>query len=1156
MFVALLPRRIHGAARELHISRYARARFGVPEVLFTVRGTVLFADVGAARQLAARMNEAREARLYPELAVRAGELFAAGLIHEVQHLVLAAAREEAEAAGPVATALAEAGRELGEERLRGLLERFSEEFPTVGVGRAGVSPADYLAGESAGVPNREVVLEEMVLLWLANRNPALERFRELFDDGPLEREGGYLELVQALGKARSPFAHKGPPGASQLPAAGPTDQKTLLDLLQAPATASPTSLEGQLEYIRNNWQPLLGGRLSQLLDRVLLGLDLLAEERKPGFDGPGPSRPAPTVEELRRSAGRDEPERFSSDASWMPGVVLLAKSTYVWLDQLSQRHGRQIRRLDQIPDEELDELAARGFSGLWLIGLWERSEASRRIKHLRGQSDAVASAYALHDYRIADDLGGEGAYRSLSERASERGIRLASDIVPNHVGIDGRWVVEHPDWFVQLDHSPYPGYSFDGPDLSSDERVGVFLEDHYYDGSDAAVVFKRLDRKTREERFIYHGNDGTAMPWNDTAQLDYLKAEVREAVIQTILHVARLFPIIRFDAAMTLAKQHVQRLWFPEPGTGGAIASRSQYGAMSDEEFERAMPREFWRDVVDRVEREAPGTLLLAEAFWMMEGYFVRTLGMHRVYNSAFMNMLKREENGEFRQLVKNVLEFDPRILGRFVNFMNNPDEESAAVQFGKDDKYFGVCTLMCTMPGLPMFGHGQVDGLEEKYGMEFRRPRLRETPDPWLLERHRREIFPLLHRRDQFVGVEGFRFHDFVTEDGSVNDDVIAYSNLVSGAASLVLFHNRYAQTSGRIGGTASGREPAANGTESNLIEALGLKGGRDRFVVYRDSGSGLEHLARADDLRERGLTFRLEAYRYQVLLEFREVGATVAEPYAELCRELAGRGVPTVHDAVRDLHLRPLFDVFGDLLDTPLDETEASVAAYADFLDGLEQFGYRWGTRRDLAEQRFAALLAAHGAHAAAGRAADRSVTPAARTGATVDLTTALRQLDTALLSWMALEPLERGTYERFRLEQELSASGHSPAEPFEATLFAEVVPLLLEHAESARGAGDAAELLSLLLADSRTEPFLRFHDYEGERFFDREAYRLLAGATALAASILELAASSVSEGLADLLAELRAIEEDGDFRVSRLREAARITPRHPTGLPAGER
>ena len=139
------------------------------------------------------------------------------------------------------------------------------------------------------------------------------------------------------------------------------------------------------------------------------------------------------------------------------------------------------------------------------------------------------------------------------------------------------------------------------------------------------------------------------MPWNDTAQLDYLNPAVREQVIQTILHVARQFPVIRFDAAMTLPKRHIQRLWFPEPGAGGAIPSRAEHG-MTREEFDARMPHEFWREVVDRVAAEAPDTLLLAEAFWMMEGYFVRTLGMHRVYNSAFMNMLRDEENAKYRQ--------------------------------------------------------------------------------------------------------------------------------------------------------------------------------------------------------------------------------------------------------------------------------------------------------------------------------------------------------------------------------------------------------------------------------------------------------------------------------------------------------------------------
>jgi hypothetical protein len=67
------------------------------------------------------------------------------------------------------------------------------------------------------------------------------------------------------------------------------------------------------------------------------------------------------------------------------------------------------------------------------------------------------------------------------------------------------------------------------------------------------------------------------------------------------------------------------------------------------------------------------------------------------------------------------VLAFDPRILQRYVNFMNNPDEETARVQFGDGDRYFAVATLLATMPGLPMFGHGQFEGFREKYGMEFR---------------------------------------------------------------------------------------------------------------------------------------------------------------------------------------------------------------------------------------------------------------------------------------------------------------------------------------------------------------------------------------------------------------------------------------------------
>ncbi len=112
-------------------------------------------------------------------------------------------------------------------------------------------------------------------------------------------------------------------------------------------------------------------------------------------------------------------------------------------------------------------------------------------------------------------------WRICVTRAWQRGIRLSADMVPNHMGIDSKWVIEHPDWFLSLPYPPYPSYTFNSENLSDDSRVEIHLEDHYYDHSDAAVVFKRYDRHTEDTRYIYHGNDGTSFPWNDTAQLDY-----------------------------------------------------------------------------------------------------------------------------------------------------------------------------------------------------------------------------------------------------------------------------------------------------------------------------------------------------------------------------------------------------------------------------------------------------------------------------------------------------------------------------------------------------------------------------------------------------------------------------------------------------------
>jgi len=1149
---------------EFHISRQARDRYRFDEALFSLSGNVIFANFHAVRTFAQRMNERRGLLRFPERAVRAGQINAMGLIDELLHWVAALYRQQRNPQA-LAQALEWLDERLGRDAVDGVLRRFVDEFPPVPVYRGLLSPDDYLSGETDGISHRQQALEELLLLWLANANPAFAPFQELFDDTALGRETAYPALIAGL---RAFFATQ--------PGFGP-DNQSLVDMLRSPAVAVPHSLQGQLEYIRQRWGYLLG----RYLYRLLGGLDLLAEEERFAFTGPGPAR----VYDFTGLAL--EAERFSPDRDWMPQLVLMAKNTYVWLDQLSRRYGRPITRLDQVPDEELDRLAQWGFTGLWLIGLWERSRASQRIKQLCGNPEAVASAYSLFDYQIAADLGGEEAYAALRHRAAQRGIRLASDMVPNHMGIDSRWVIEHPDWFISLDESPFPTYSFNGPDLSWDERVGIYLEDHYYTRSDAAVVFKRVDRWTGQARYIYHGNDGTSMPWNDTAQLDYRRPEVREAVIQTILHVARQFPIIRFDAAMTLTKKHYQRLWFPEPGSGGAIPSRAEHG-MTREQFDAVMPQEFWREVVDRVAQEAPDTLLLAEAFWLMEGYFVRTLGMHRVYNSAFMNMLRDEQNANYRLVIKNTLEFDPRILKRFVNFMNNPDERTAVDQFGKGDKYFGICTMMATMPGLPMFGHGQIEGFAEKYGMEYRRAYWDEQPDGYLIERHEREIFPLLRRRYLFAEVEHFLLYDLVTPEGHVNEDVFAYSNRVGEERALVVYHNRYAEARGWVRTSVAYRAGVGSGSgtlvQQSLAQGLDLQDDPNTFTIFRDLLSGLEYIRSNRDLWQHGLYVELGAYRCHVFLDFRQVQDSVGQPYARLAAYLNGRGVPSIEEAMRALFLEPLHRSFRPLVGAEglrrllaarvsqpdqspderlLDEMEAGAA---DLFGQVQRLTSSDGDIVPLARQarqEVAAALALPVLESRLAPSRSRKLRQAARL-----IRAHLDDPETwpVLLGWLfthdlgrvvdAGDPaaLSRAWLDEWRLGQSLAEGlielGWDEGAAWQGLA---TLRLLVSHQESLTHPVPLNRLASLVeswLQDEEVRRFLGVNRYRGVLWFNKEAFERLGGWLLLLTAVTATAdpdrpaAEVEKEILAgyDLLRALLRAGEASGYQVERLLEALR--------------
>jgi hypothetical protein len=323
---------------EFHISRQARERYQFAESLFAYNGNVILGSFAACREFAHRMNQVRDVAKHPELAIHAGQLFAMGLIDEASHVLMARYREQFDP-HVMTGALDWFGAQVGTDNLDKMLLAFVERFPGQSVMRGVETPAQWLAGESGGVQHRAAALEELLMLWTANRNEAFKPFEELFDDRPLAEKTVYRQVTAQMPEyfATRPLI--------PLPGAKPV---SLLDLLRAPALRSPRSLSDQLEIIRDLWKPLLG----DILDRFLaMAAEVFREEELAIWAqfNPQGRRPAAAARNNgHRSSGTSEVprclsatipheyEKFSQDTAWMPEAVLIAKSTYVWLAQMSR----------------------------------------------------------------------------------------------------------------------------------------------------------------------------------------------------------------------------------------------------------------------------------------------------------------------------------------------------------------------------------------------------------------------------------------------------------------------------------------------------------------------------------------------------------------------------------------------------------------------------------------------------------------------------------------------------------------------------------------------------------------------------------------------------------------------------------------------------
>jgi hypothetical protein len=261
---------------EFHIARAVREKLDIGGLIFGYAGNVVFADVTASRELARRLNSLRGPEADSANPINAGALFAMGLIDELSHALVARYRKEIDPSVH-SEAIRWFASKLEPTKVEQLLLAFVEQFPGVEVYRQELTAQEWLNGTTEGIPNREAALEELMLLWLANSNPAFGPFRDLFDDKDLKSQTIYQGLTSVL----PDYLATRPPVAPEV--------GSLLDALRAPMLASPDSIAGQLEFIRENWSEYL----HQDLRKILLAIDVLREEDVAiwlRFHPPGPDR--------------------------------------------------------------------------------------------------------------------------------------------------------------------------------------------------------------------------------------------------------------------------------------------------------------------------------------------------------------------------------------------------------------------------------------------------------------------------------------------------------------------------------------------------------------------------------------------------------------------------------------------------------------------------------------------------------------------------------------------------------------------------------------------------------------------------------------------------------------------------------------------------
>jgi len=395
------------------------------------------------------------------------------------------------------------------------------------------------------------------------------------------------------------------------------------------------------------------------------------------------------MENVSKAHVTPRPRRSARQFPLEPHPHLFEINTWAWLEKLSAQTGHLLK-LSDVPDSEWDAVRNLGFQVVWLMGVWQRSAASRRITLAAPEnaslfnlalpgwtpSDVVGSPYSVAAYVPDPRIGTFDSLDAVRDKLHRRGMALFLDFVGNHTALDHRWTREHPEYYVQGTEEDFRA---DPPS------------------------FYQINTPSGP-RWLAFGRDPYFPPWTDVAQLNYFLPAVRTAQIEELRKIADHCDGVRCDMAMLQLNDIFEKIW-----------SRLLASA-------RVPKREFWKDARSAV----PELILLAEAYWGTERRLL-DLGFSFVYDKGFYDCVRDGNASRVHERLADPVEYQKHL----VRFLENHDESRCASVFGKE-RLTSIGTLMATVPGMRFYHQGELEGLRIRAPISLRiGPD--EPPDPVL---------------------------------------------------------------------------------------------------------------------------------------------------------------------------------------------------------------------------------------------------------------------------------------------------------------------------------------------------------------------------------------------------------------------------------------